>query len=136
MDPIAPIKVDGLKQFQRNLKTLSPELAKTLRKTLNVIADDVVQLATPHIPRRSGRAAGSLRAASTQTGSRVRGGSARAPYYPWLEFGGAIGRRDHTIRKHEKGGRYLFPALARERPRIEQKLNALLEEIADEVTSG
>jgi len=130
------IQVEGLRQFQRGLKTFDAELPKALRKLLNTVADDVIALARPSVPRRSGRAAASLKASSTQTAVRIKGGGARAPYYPWLEFGGAVGRKDSIKRKRERGGRYLYPAVARERPRLEAMLVDKLDEMAEEVLNG
>ena len=130
------IKVDGLKAFQRNLKALDDGLPKGLRKALNTIADDVIALARPLIPHRSGRAAASLKASSTAKAVRVKEGSARAPYMPWLEFGGAVGRGDSVKRARVKGGRYLYPALGKDRPRIEAMLTTMLQDFAEGLTDG
>lgn len=135
-DETVRIDIAGLRDFQRGLKTIDAELPKALRKVLNTVADDVIGLARPHVPRRSGRAAGSLKASSTQTAVRVKGGGSRAPYYPWLEFGGRVGRKNSVKRASVKGGRYLYPALARERPRLQQKLLDALEELAQEAIGG
>ncbi|WP_307962251.1 hypothetical protein [Salinispora arenicola] len=55
---------------------------------MNDAAQVVVDWARPRVSRRSGRAARSLRVASTGKAVRVRAGGARVPYYPWLDFGG------------------------------------------------
>lgn len=133
MAEIAKIEIDGLRQFQRNLKRVDADAPKALRKTLNEVADEVATLARQHVPRRSGRAAASLRAASTQTAARVRAGGSRVPYYGWLEFGGSVGRHGSVRRPRDKGGRYIWPAIAKERTRLEELLEAGLIELAGEI---
>lgn len=110
-----PIKIEGLAQFSRNLKRLDADLPKALRVGLNEVAGVVVGDAKPGVPRRSGRAAGSLRVASTRTKVRVRAGGRRAPYYPWLDFGGRVGRRRSVIRPFISDGRYLYHSYYRKR---------------------
>lgn len=108
------IKIDGLADFNRNLRKMSADLPKGLRVALNEAADAVVSRARPDIPRRSGRAQAAIRARSTRTEARATGGSARAPYYPWLDFGGEGRRKGRpSARPFQKAGRYLYPAYFR-----------------------
>jgi len=102
------IRVDGLAKFSRDLRKLDADLPKALRVALNEAADLVVGHAVPTIPRRSGRAARSLKARSTRTAVRVTAGGNRAPYYPWLDFGGKVGRKHSVRRPFRKEGRYLY----------------------------
>jgi hypothetical protein len=104
----APIRVEGLAEFSRNLKKLNGDLPKALRIALNEAADIVVKGARPKVPRRSGRAAASVKARSTRTSSRVVGGSNRVPYYPWLDFGGRVGKGKSVRRPFLKEGRYIY----------------------------
>lgn len=103
-----PIKVDGLAEFTHNLKKLDSDLPKMVRIALNEAADVIIDYARPRVPKRSGRAARSIRARSTQTVVRVSGGGNRAPYYPWLDFGGRVGRGRSVDRAFFKEGRYLY----------------------------
>lgn len=102
------IKVKGLAEFQRNLKKLDSELPKALRLALNDSADVIIGYARPRVPKRSGRAARSIKARSTRTAVRVTGGGRRAPYYPWLDFGGRVGRGRSITRPFKKEGRYIY----------------------------
>jgi hypothetical protein len=117
--PIA-IKVEGLNEFVRNLKKMDRELPKGVRRAFNEAADIVVEDAVPYVPKRSGRAAASLRARSTQKLARVAGGGNRAPHYPWLDFGGRVGRNRSVEREFIKSGRYIYPSLARNQKRFEE----------------
>lgn len=111
MAAIEPIKVTGLAEFNRNLRKLDSELPKVLRLAHNEAAQLIVDYARPRVPRKSGRAAGTIKAKSTRTETRVSGGSKRVSYYPWLDFGGRVGPKRSVRRPFIKQGRYLYPAL-------------------------
>ena len=110
---IIETRVEGLKELNRALKMANAELPKQMRLALNEAADLIVQGAVPNIPTRTGRARRSVRAASTRTLSRVAGGSNRVPYYPWLDFGGRVGRARGVDRQFRKRGRYIYKAYFR-----------------------
>ena len=112
------IKIDGLNEFVRNLKKLDADLPKTLRVGFNQAAQIIVDYAKPKVPRKSGKAAGSIRAQSTRTAVRVSEGGKRAPYMPWLDFGGKVGRKRSIGRPFLKEGRFLYAGLHAERDRI------------------
>jgi hypothetical protein len=125
------IAIDGLNQFVRNLKALDRDLPKALRIAFNEAADVVVQDARPRIPTLTGKARGSVKARSTQTASRVVGGGNRAPYYPWLDFGGRVGRRRSVHRPFLKYGRYIYASWYANQPRYVRLLeDALLDAAA------
>lgn len=133
MTAIAPIKISGLRDFQSALKQMDGETQKQLRVVLNSVADTVAQGAARRVPRRSGRAAATVRAQSSQREARVMGGSKKAPYYAWLDFGGKIGRDHHTKRTYVAGGRYIYPTYAANRAGI---LEALAQALAELATSA
>jgi len=101
--------IDGLADFSRNLKKIDSELPKALRVALNAAAELVIDGARPKVPTRSGAARASLKAKSTRTEVRVAAGSKRAPYFPFLDFGGRVGRKKSVKRPFLKDGRYLYP---------------------------
>lgn len=129
MGIVGPIKITGLREFNRSLRAMDADLPKALRQCLNVAADVVIDHAVPKVPRRTGRAAASLRARSTRTQSRVSGGSARAPYYPWLDFGGRVGRGHAVKRPFYKEGRYLYVAYREHHDEFEAVLDSELQEL-------
>lgn len=105
------IRISGLNEFRRGLKAMDRETPKALRLAFNDAADIVVTDARPRVPSRTGRAARTVKARSTQTAARVAGGGNRAPYYPWLDFGGKIPRG--PARPFLKDGRYIYNAYFR-----------------------
>lgn len=109
--PGDPIKVTGLREFQRALKGADAALPKRLRVVLNDAATIVINWATARMPRVTGRAIASVKARSSQRESRVAIGGTRAPYVPWLDFGGSTGPNKSVHRPFLGDGRYLYPGL-------------------------
>lgn len=125
-----PIRVDGLKEFSRNLKRLDADLPKALRVALNDAVDIVVDDARPRIPSKSGRARRSVKARSTRSAARVVGGSKSVPYYSWLDFGGRVGRNGSVRRPFLKDGRYIYRAFFSNHDRFQDALEKALLDVA------
>jgi hypothetical protein len=125
-----PIRIDGLAQFTRNLRRLDRDLPKAVRVALNDATGIVIDYARPRVPRRSGRAQRSIRAASTRTLARVSAGGARVPYYPWLDFGGRVGRKRSVDRPFYKEGRYLWKGLVVKRDELADRMERALTDVA------
>lgn len=140
MATIEPVKIEGLAEFNRDLRKLGSDLPKALRLAHNEAAQLIVDYAKPRVPTKTGRAAGSVKAKSTRTESRVQGGSKRVPYYPWLDFGGRVGPRRSVHRPFIKEGRYLYPALGANYDQFTELLTEKLIDVARqagvEVTDG
>jgi hypothetical protein len=90
----------------------------------------VVDAAKPKVPSKSGAARGSLKAASSQTQARVSAGGRAAPYYPWLDFGGAVGRKKSVHRDFYKSGRYIFPTVAEKQDDIQDAMAKAVQQLA------
>lgn len=125
------IRIEGLREFTRSLKALDRDLPKAVRLALNEAAKLIIGYAQPNVPKRSGRAAGSIRAQSTQTVLRISAGGNRAPYYPWLDFGGRVGPQRSIARAFLPEGRILYPAYFRARDADE--LSPLLAKVLTQV---
>lgn len=129
---IEPIRIEGLSAFRRNLRAMDAALPRALRLAGNAAAQLVVDEARPTVPTRSGRAAASIKARSSQDKTRVQAGGSRAPYFPWLDYGGRTGPGGSVRRPFVPDGRYLYPAFRRVRPRMESVLLEALERIAED----
>lgn len=127
----AAIRIEGLKEFTKALKALDSDLPKMVRLALNKAAGVVVDYGRARIPRQSGRAAATIRPRSTRTAVRVIEGSNRAPYVPWLDFGGAVGRQKSVKRRFYSEGRYLYPALTDEKDAIKAALESALTSVVE-----
>lgn len=138
MSDLVVIRVDGLRDLNKALKTLDRDAAKTMRLILNDAAQIVVSVAKPRVPSLTGVARGTLGVASTQTAARVKAGGTRAPYYPWLDFGGKTGKNKSVRRPFIKTGRYLWLAYDQESANIgkliDKRMHALVTGAGLEVT--
>jgi hypothetical protein len=137
-DLVQPLRVTGLREVQKALKDLDGESQKELRLALNEAAQVVVNVAQRRVPVRSGAARSSIRATSGQRESRVSAGGKKAPYFPWLDYGGKVGRGRSVTRPFLKGGRYIYPAYAAQHDNvtrlIEKRLTDLLAKKGIETT--
>lgn len=124
-----PIRVSGLRELQASLKRMDGQSQKRLRLALNDVAELVVAAAQPRVPRRTGRAAASLRPSSSQREASVRGGGGRAEYFPWLDFGGRVGRGKSVSRPFLRDGRYLYAAYRDRRSTIREAIAKGLENL-------
>lgn len=110
-----PITIRGLRDFQAALKAMDGESQKKLRVAMNAAAELVADRARRGVPRKSGAAKGSIKAQSQQRVARVVGGSRKAPYFGWLDFGGEGRRKGRPApRPFRKEGRYIYPAFSAE----------------------
>lgn len=98
---------------------MDSQLPKGVRLALNTVADVLIDAVRPKIPRKTGAAAASLKASSSQTQARISAGGRKAPYYPFLDFGGRVGRKKATRRQYIPGGRYIYPTLAEKQDDIQ-----------------
>lgn len=114
----ATITINGLRELQRALKNAEDATPKMLRLALNQSAEVVLDYARPQVPTKSGAARGSMKVRSTQREARVSAGGTRAPWYPWLDFGGAVGRNNSVKRPFYKEGRYIYPTLRKRHDEI------------------
>ena len=132
MPIIDTVRVEGLAQLNRSLRSISSDAPKALRLAANEAAQIIVDAARAGVPRRTGRAAQSIRAASTRTAARVTSGGKRAPYFPWLDYGGRVGRNNTARRPFIGDGRYVYPAFYANRERFQAVLEAALVKVVSD----
>lgn len=125
------VRIDGLKEFQAALRTMDRQLPKQIRLVLNDATQLVIDYAAPRVPTLTGRARGSIKAKSSQREARVAIGGRRAPYMPWLDFGGQ-GRIEGRppARPFIKKGRYLYAGLDANRDEVTEIMNKGLADLA------
>lgn len=126
-----PVRVEGLREFQRALRKLDADAPKGLRLAANRSAEFLVDKVRPQFPRRTGRAAASLKPRSTRTAVRIAFGGPRAPHAPWLDFGGGVGPGKKTRRRFMPDGRYLYPTYRDNQSQFQRIVEAGLVEVAE-----
>ena len=135
-------KVTGLRELATAFKRVDSDLPKDLKAEFLRIAQHVVGVAQQRMPFRSGRASGSLRARASTRGAFIAFGGTAAPYEPWLDFGGSVGRGHKpgvawsgSVKREWRGlpngsGRYVYPAITEARPATEAAVDAAVKHAA------
>lgn len=132
------VKVTGLRELAGAFKAVDANLPKEMRAGFLGIAEHVVSVVQQRMPFRTGRAASSVKPRATAKGASIAAGGTKAPYYPWLDFGGSVGR-GHVSgqawsgaikRDAPKGGRYIYPAIGEERDEIAAAVDAAVEHVS------
>lgn len=125
------IQVTGLREFQKALRDMDAGLPRMLRVALNEASDLVVDYASHRIERRTGRAAASLKSRSSQREARVALGGRRAPYAPWLDFGGKGKKPGRPpARPYIASGRYVWKGVAARHDEIIEVMSEALAQLA------
>lgn len=116
------IRVDGLRELQTRMRTLPPSVRKQFNREMRAVANIAVAAVRAQMPEDSGAAKQSVKPSLSGGYVAVRAGGSKVPYYPWLDFGGTLhksgGRRNTQRRAFFKEGRWIYPVIARNRPRI------------------
>jgi hypothetical protein len=128
---VAKIQVAGLREFQRALKSMDAGLPKQLRVALNEASGLIIDYASARFPKRTGTAAASLKARSSQREARVALGGKRAAYAPWLDFGGEGKRKGRPpARPFIRSGRYVYKGLEVKRDEVTEVMSRALTDLA------
>ena len=136
----AKVQVRNLREITSAIKQANDGVPGNLRTYLLPVAEQVARAVAARVPHDTGAAAASVTARATQRGAGVSFGGARAPYFPWLDFGGSVGR-GHVPRKAGSGsvkramplgGRYVYPTIDEQRDVIEEGvMHAVLKSALD-----
>lgn len=125
---------------------LLPELREGLKEAVSIVVRDVQAV----VPKRSGKAARSVRSTAAGNTIYLKAGGARVPYWGWLDFGGTLPTKRPSSKKalswsgishpamRAKGatraktreGRYIYPAIRRNTPQIIDKAGDAFDEAA------
>lgn len=136
-----PVKMEmkGLRELLAAMRTVAPEAKRVFQGELKAIGKMVADDTAADMPRRKGRARRSVKVKVVTRrgfeGVQISEGGDVAPYTPWLDFGGTVGRGRRSTarvtlhghgrvsvqrtgsrgtgsvtREYIKDGRYLYPA--------------------------
>lgn len=124
------VKVDGLADFQRELRKMDAALPKELRQTNLRIAQKVADKARTRMSGRPGsgrKAAPSIVARAQQRSGAVKIGGARFPFALGNEFGS---RRFRQFPPPNRDGYAVFPTIKESRQEIEKDYLDALRQLA------
>ena len=130
---LGKIEVSGLRELQRSLRAADAALPRQLRLVFNEAMDLIIDYARPRMPSISGRARGSLKGRSAQRTARIAMGGSRAPYTPWLDFGGEGRVKGRPpLREFLRTGRYVYKGLEVRRDEVTEVMAAGLTRVVSE----
>lgn len=125
------IDIKGIKELQRAFSKMDGEMKSALKRAFLPIAQRVASAVQGKVPRQSGKAAGSIKAKASNYGASIAFGGSQAEYYPWLDFGGAVGRNDSIKRPFIPEGRYVYPTIADEGDELEHEVDEAIRRLAE-----
>lgn len=146
-DRSVQVTVKGLGELNRAFKAVDDKVSGDgLKAAFLWIAATVAGKARAGVPigggLTPGAAAGSIQPHSTARGASISFGGTAAPYMPFLDFGGSVGRGhvqgigfSGSIRRTWMGkpsgeGRYVYPAISGEKEHTADAVEAAIAEIA------
>jgi hypothetical protein len=126
------VKVTGLREVNAALKEVESGLPKAMQGKLKGIAEHVAETARGMVPRRTGAAAGSIRARATQRGAGIAfsDSDGSVSYFPWLNFGGRVGRHGSIERSTVTPDRYIYSTILTEREETMRAVDEAVKEVA------
>jgi hypothetical protein len=129
------------REVQAALRKAGTGSGKALQAKLKIVSATVASAIAGQVPVLTGKAAASVRPRATQTGASIVAGGPSAPYYPWLDFGGGVGRGKSIKRTIIKEGRYIYPTIIAmedviKEAAIEAEVEALTESGFTSVSGG
>lgn len=128
------IKVEGLKETIKDLQALGVE--KQAFVDINYEAAQILMTAaSPLIPVRTGKLAGTMRASKTVQYAQVSLGRASVPYAPPIHYGWFYDR-NNFIKKNIKPNPFLAKALSQNYEEIIKRYNESVQKVLDRFNFG
>lgn len=111
------VYVTNLREVRGFLRKVHPDLVPVLRDELKTAVNVyTVPTIAQRVPRKTGNAASNVRARSGGNTVYIVAGTAKAPYFGWLDFGGMLkptgDRRNFIFRPMYRKGRYVYAGIA------------------------
>lgn len=115
------IEVEGVERVLGNLRRFSSSTPDAAREAGEAAASTIARDARSRVP--TGASTGGHAASSVRSqGPTVIGGGSRFPYYPWIDFGGRVGRGNMTFRPFIRSGRYIWRSFAEHRGALDRQM--------------
>lgn len=126
----ATVQVRGLREVVTAFRRVDKGIPRGLRSEFLPIAQQVQSDIQRRVPVLKGNARASVKARASQRGAAIAFGGDKAPYFPWLDFGGTTGKGHRpgaaysgSVKRPWMGrpgdGRYVYPAIADNEAEIE-----------------
>lgn len=139
--PILQVKIEGLKELRKAMRDAEAGSQKALQRRFKAVAAVVASAIAGKVTQGpTGRAAASVRPRATATSAGIVAGGQSAPYFPWLDFGGSVGRGHKAgapwsgavKRYNPKGGIWVYPTIEEMSDVIEREAGEGIQDALEE----
>lgn len=124
------VEVRGIKELSGAFKRMDAELPRILKAKFLGVAENVAGGIRERVPRVSGRAASSVKARGSARGASIAFGGSKAEYFPWLNFGGRVGRNRSIVRDRVTPDRYVYTEIIAKKEETEAAVDDAIKVVA------
>jgi hypothetical protein len=130
-DQFVRVRVSGDREVAARVRILRQTADGAIHDAEEEAAKLVARRVRPKIPLGpglNGHVRSSVKVVQSGRGTDVQAGGPRFKYYPWLDFGGHVGKKRSVYRRFIREGRYIWPTMQESRPAIQRILERALED--------
>lgn len=131
---VSEIRIEGLDDFRKGLGKVDKELGKRLgqinKRAGEKVAADATSRYSRHYTPRTGSAQRTIKASAAQRAAKIKIGAAKVPYVVAQEFGS--NRYPQFAPSTGNEGRFLYPAVRAETPKLVDEYLKELDDLAGE----
>lgn len=135
------VGISNLPAWRRAIVSVDERFKAELKGEFLSVGQRIADRIRGKVPTRSGAAAASVKARATAGGAAIVRGGTAAPYFPWLDFGGTVGRghKPHvpgsgSIQRYANGGPwnppgpglYVYPTISEAQPETIRAVSELM----------
>ena len=124
------VEVRGIRELSSAFRRVDAELPKQLKTAFLKIAERVVSVAQSGVPVLTGRAAASIKPRASTRGAGIAFGGSAAEYFPWLNFGGRVGRGGSIVRERVEPDRYIYRAVSSQKEETAAAADEAVKDVA------
>lgn len=130
------IRVLGIRELVSAFRAVDREIPSEMKTSLFGIVASIAGKIASKFPYVGGGAAGSVKPKASPRGGAIVFGGTAAPYAPWLDFGGRVGRNKSISRPFIRKGRYVYPTIAESHDEIARKVEEAVIRVAEQNSFG
>lgn len=124
------VEVRGIRELSTAFRKLDGELPRALKSRFLKVAENVTDEAKSRTPKVSGAAQSSIKPKGSARGAAISFGGTKAEYFPWLNFGGRVGRNKSIERDRMTPDRYIYTSIADKKEETEAAVDDAIRDTA------
>jgi hypothetical protein len=141
-DKSVSIQVTGLRELSSALKQVGAEAPIEMKSAIRRVVEGIAGTIRGKFPHKTGSAASSVVSRASARGGAIAFGGQAAPYAPWLDFGGSVGKGHKpgvawsgSVKRPWEGkpsgsGRYTYPTISEARKETDTQIETVVLQVA------